>query len=89
MPCCKRRGISKSCAPLCQSVSQVSTGTHWSDCGHEMGFIFMCYEEGAQVLPPPITDFVAARVDNHGVCSSHFLSFYFAHGDFNAKYLKF
>ena len=56
LPCCTRRGVPKSCQPLCQAVHQTSTGADFTSCLPVIGQVLTCLEEGTASLPAPVRD---------------------------------
>ena len=62
LPCCTRRGVPKSCQPLCQSVHQAATGADFVQCIPYIGQVFTCLEEGTAELPPPVRALRAVEV---------------------------
>ena len=67
LPCCTRRGVPRSCQPLCQSVHQRSTGAEFAACLPYIGQVFTCLEEGTAELPPPVRNLRAIQVTDTSV----------------------
>lgn len=67
LPCCSQRGVPSQCQPLCQAVSQVSSGTDYSACLPYIGQVYMCLEEGTANLPESPSYLRAAKVSNNSV----------------------
>jgi len=86
LPCCARRGVPKTCQPLCQAVHQTSSGAEFGDCLPYIERIFTCYEEGTLALPPPVRDLKAVKVEDGKV----FLSWKSddANDTFNTKHFE-
>ena len=67
LPCCTRRGVPKSCQPLCQAVHQRSTGAEFAQCLPFIGQVYTCLEEGTAQLPAPVHHLRAVRVSDTSV----------------------
>lgn len=65
--CCTRRGVPPSCLSLCSGVIVDSLLVTATTCIPYIGNIALCFEEGTELLPPPISELHAAVVDDSTV----------------------
>jgi hypothetical protein len=57
-PCCTRRGVSKRCLPNCKGIL-----TDPTECVSFAGNMIQCFEEGNDVLPGPVENLKATKVN--------------------------
>lgn len=61
-PCCARRGVPATCAPVCAGVLTGPLTNAVTACAPYVGNIVQCFEEGAGLLPGPVEELYAWRV---------------------------
>lgn len=65
--CCTRRGVPPNCLSLCSGVIVDSLLVTATTCIPYIGNIALCFEEGTELLPGPISELHAAVVDDYTV----------------------
>lgn len=65
--CCSRRGVPSACLSLCSGVIVDSLIVTATTCIPYIGNIALCFEEGTELLPGPVSELHTTSVDDNSI----------------------